>query len=362
MSGLVAIASKTDVIRCPICYQLNVPGLAKKHPACAIYHKPAGGTQSPAPAPAPSAAAAEEFASSCSLSTSWTPVELIRVTRYNHDTSIFTFGRSLMLPTCACLLLRAPNSEHGGGDAVRPYTPIAEREGEFDLLIKSYKQWGVAGQRNYRPPGAVSSYLFSLQAGTKVDFKHIKFNLKIPYNINHEGFGFDGVKTITMVAVGVGIAPMIQALNEIFDGGREDKTKVVLLLGNRSVKDILLREKLDAWERTPNFKVIHHVGTRYAGVVSHKNTCPKSCRAPCKFWVPPVPERWSELAEKRKERTWINESTIKKHAFPPSNDTRVFVCGLPSVYESICGQRGTPLAMESALGRLGYDDSQVVKF
>ena len=29
MSGLVAIASKTDVIRCPICYQLNVPGLAK---------------------------------------------------------------------------------------------------------------------------------------------------------------------------------------------------------------------------------------------------------------------------------------------------------------------------------------------
>lgn len=293
-------------------------------------------------------------------------MSLKRITPYNHDTSIFTFSLSLNLPTCACLLVRAPDCEHGGGDAVRPYTPIAEREGEFDLLIKSYKQWGEVGQRNFRPPGAVSSYMFGLRAGAKVDFKHIKFNLKIPYNLSHEGYGFEGVKTITMIAVGVGIAPMIQTLNSILEGETEeteDKTQVVLMLGNRSVKDIILKEKLDAWESTKsNFKVIHHVGTRYAGIVSHKNTCPKSCRAPCKFWVSQVPERWSELAEDRRERTWINQTSIEKYAFKPSGDTRVFVCGLPSVYEALCGARGTPLTADSALGRLGYDKKVVVKF
>jgi ferredoxin-NADP reductase len=44
-----------------------------------------------------------------------------------------------------------------------------------------------------------------------------------------------------MIAVGVGIAPMIQALNDLLDEENNDTTKIVLLYGVRNVKDILLR-------------------------------------------------------------------------------------------------------------------------
>ena len=61
----------------------------------------------------------------------WTPLPLTRITPYNHDTSLFECGlppgaERLDLPVCGCLLLLAPDREHGGGDAVRPYTPVRE--------------------------------------------------------------------------------------------------------------------------------------------------------------------------------------------------------------------------------------------
>lgn len=49
----------------------------------------------------------------------------------------------------------------------------------------------------------MSNFLHELEAGAEVEFKHIPQNVKIQYP-------FVGVNRITMVAVGVGIAPMIQ--------------------------------------------------------------------------------------------------------------------------------------------------------
>ena len=43
-----------------------------------------------------------------------------------------------------------------------------------------------------------------------------------------------------MLAVGVGIAPMLQALHSLLTTEGET-TRVLLLYGNRSVKDILMR-------------------------------------------------------------------------------------------------------------------------
>ena len=43
-----------------------------------------------------------------------------------------------------------------------------------------------------------------------------------------------------MLAVGVGIAPMLQALHSLLTTEGE-ATRLVLLYGNRSVKDILMR-------------------------------------------------------------------------------------------------------------------------
>jgi len=165
-----------------------------------------------------------EYASTCVLPTTWQRCRLLRVLPYNHDTSVFEFevpggSGSLQLPTCACLLLKAPGCEHawnGGGDAVRPYTPISPEgmQGKFQLLIKRYREWGTppdarfqqgyAIRNSYRPAGAVSNHLFELVPGEGfAEFCHKKPNVKIQYP-------FKGVKRVTMVAVGVGIAPMVQ--------------------------------------------------------------------------------------------------------------------------------------------------------
>ena len=99
------------------------------------------------------------------------------------------------LPTCACILIKAPGCEHpwtehpwiakgaSGTVAVRPYTPISPRgmNGKFQLLIKRYREWGTpptenegyALHRSYRPPGAVSSYMHNLEPGVDaVQFSH----------------------------------------------------------------------------------------------------------------------------------------------------------------------------------------------
>lgn len=59
--------------------------------------------------------------------------------------------------------------------------------------------------------GAVSNYLFELVPGVdSAKFAHRKANVKIQYP-------FKGVKKITMIAVGAGIAPMVQALEKILE-------------------------------------------------------------------------------------------------------------------------------------------------
>ena len=59
---------------------------------------------------------------------------------------------------------------------------------------------------------------------------------------------------------------------------------------------------------------------------------------------------------------WVNDVRIQEHGFPPSPCGRVVVCGLPGVYEKICGPRTSQaLSVDSALYRLGYSDDMVIK-
>jgi hypothetical protein len=58
----------------------------------------------------------------------------------------------------------------------------------------------------------------------------------------------------------------------------------------------------------------------------------------------------------------VNEDRISQHGCPPSADTRVLVCGLPGVYEKLCGPRAVPqIAPNSVLEKLGYTESMVLK-
>ena len=90
------------------------------------------------------------------------------------------------------MLVKAPGREHGGGDAVRAYTPISTSEsekGEFTLLIKRYLEWGErpsqwtgrALSESYHPPGAVSNYMHELGVGDSVFFAHKPKNIKLQY-------------------------------------------------------------------------------------------------------------------------------------------------------------------------------------
>ena len=251
----------------------------------------------------------------------WAEVPLVGRRKYNHDSTVFSFGlpagKSLNLPVCACVLVRGKNAS--GEVAVRPYTPTSPNSvlGSFDLLVKVYEQ------------GTVSKYLDGLEIGAKVGFKHIPFNIKAQYPF--------GKKTITMIAGGTGIAPMYQALHELA-GHADDSTEVTLLYGNKSPEDILLKDELDALvaKSAGRIKVVHVVGTQ-------------PDQAPIAGWD-------GELG-------WVDKAKFQKYAAPPSADTMVMVCGLPPLYDVFCGPRNEADVKEgSILHELGYTAEMVAKF
>ena len=263
-----------------------------------------------------------EFASQCCLPTVFTKLPLLSKVPYNHDCAIFEFGlppgvSHLSLPTCSCLLLCAPGAGPDGADAVRPYTPINPEgmQGKFQLLIKRY------------PSGAVSSFVHNLPIGGAALFKHIPYNLKLQYPFQINGAL---LKKVSMLGAGTGITPLFQALHKLLEA--HDTTEVVLLYGNRTEKDILLRDELE--ERAKNcgrFRLVH--------ILSRAT------------------EKWAG------ERGRVGRASIEKHIFPPAEDTCVFVCGPPPMYASCCGPREEKgLAEGSALQALGYTPAMVFKF
>lgn len=300
------------------------------------------------------------YASSCCVPTKWREYPLIGVTPFNHNTSIFEFGleseQSLNLPVCGCILMANILSKENEAEEIRPYTPISDNSmlGKFQLLIKRYPAWGSPNfPQNYKPPGKMSNYIHDLAVGSRVRFKHISFNIKKPYP-------FTGVRTITMLAVGVGIAPMLQALHSVLTT-EGDTTKVVFLYGNRAVADILMRERLEGWaaKYKDRFKMVFVVGTRWKDFIIGAKTAQAK--------KPPPPVSFETLTNDELGTVgvegWINETHVKTFAYPPAGDTQVFVCGLPSVYDSLCGPRGeNALAPMSVLARLGYTEEMVFKF
>ena len=63
------------------------------------------------------------------------------------------------------------------------------------------------------------------------------------------------------------------------------------------------------------------------------------------------------------EGGWIDEKLVKKYIPPPAADTTVWVCGLPAMYEALCGGRAeAEVAEGSILARLGFESKHVEKF
>ena len=187
---------------------------------------------------APLATEREEFPFEhhCSIPTEWTNLTLVHVRPYNHDTSIFRFRlpsgcQRLNLPVGSFMLIRAPGCERDGTDAIRPYTSISDDDqlnidpsietGCFDILVKRYDEWGkkenlvdnflfTRTDHSYKPPGVTSNYIHRLKHGDTLEFKYT------PQCVGRLRYPLEGVKSMTMIAVGVGIAPMIHAMRAVF--------------------------------------------------------------------------------------------------------------------------------------------------
>lgn len=107
-----------------------------------------------------------------------------------------------------------------------------------------------------------------------------------------------------------------------------------MLYGSKESNDILGKEMLDAWEHDfpGRLKVIH--------VLSNE----------------PDDSDW------KGERGYIDADKIKAN-FPEPNgeETVVFVCGPPPMYNALSGPRQEK-ELTGALGNLGYTAEQVYKF
>lgn len=279
-----------------------------------------------------------KYPSSCFFPDTWYEVPLMAKREYNHDSTVYTFelpeGKSLSLPVCACILMRAMGRgrKEGGGkddwdgsDAVRPYTPMSDNSmlGQFELLIKRY------------PDAAASQWLHELPVGSMVGFKHIDKNIKLQYP-------FDGKQKISMLCAGTGITPMYQALHKLL-GTAGDTREVKLLYGNKAPSDILMKEQLEQWAAASagRLKVVHIVGDK-----------PDD----------PPPAGWVSTPAYTAESGWIDEAKIVEHCHPPAEDTLLFVCGLPSMYAALCGPRTQQeVAAGTVLAKLGYTASMVSK-
>ena len=121
------------------------------------------------------------------------------------------------------------------------------------------------------------------------------------------------------------------------------------------MQDILLREQLEQWQsRYANYlQIIFCIGSRWNNI--HFGAKKKEEYVP-----PPLPTGFETLSHA--ELGWINEEKISKYGLSPGNDTKVLVCGLPAVYDHLCGKRDdTALSPTSILARLGYAAEMVIK-
>jgi len=131
--------------------------------------------------------------------------------------------------------------------------------------------------------------------------------------------------------------------------------QIVVFYGVRTVKDILMREVLEEWQRQYSdiLKIVFCVGSRW-------NNIHFGAKKKTEYIPPPQPEGFHAL--KDAEMGWISEDKILKHGISPSPQSKVLVCGLPGIYDKLCGKReAKELSQDSVLYNLGFGDDMVVK-
>jgi cytochrome-b5 reductase len=190
----------------------------------------------------------------------------------------------------------------------------SEIPGYLELVVKAY------------PNGPMSEHIHSLNVDQRLSMKGPI--VKYPWEANKHNH-------VCLIAGGTGITPMYQLARHIFKNP-EDKTKVTLVFGNVTEKDILLKKELEELE----------------------NTYPQRFKA---FYVlDQPPKEWTG------GKGFISKELLKTVLPEPKEDNiKLFVCGPPPMYKAISGPKVSPKdqgELEGILKELGYNKEQVFKF
>ncbi|QDZ21782.1 NADH-cytochrome b5 reductase [Chloropicon primus] len=254
----------------------------------------------------------------------WVPFTLSERTKVTGNTHLYRFKLddaedSINLPIASCLLVRArigEKQEDGNNKfVIRPYTPTSASttKGYFDLVVKVYEK------------GVMSKHFGNLKTGDSLEIKGPI--VKLPYAANMK-------KHIGMVAGGTGITPMLQVAEAILSNP-EDKTKVSLIFGNVTEKDIILRKELDEYaKKHPDRFEVFYVLDK-----------------PGFFW--------------KGGKGYITKEMLQQRMPAPSNENMVFVCGPPPMMNVISGNKAPDKSqgeLKGLLKDLGYTSDQVFKF
>ncbi|KAJ3039817.1 NADH-cytochrome b5 reductase [Rhizophlyctis rosea] len=252
------------------------------------------------------------------------PFELKEVLPVNHNTKKFRFAlpegtTELGLPTASAVVTKFQDGVKADGKpnvVIRPYTPLEDPAdgytGYFDLLIKKY------------PNGPMSTHIFSLKPGDKLDIKGPI--PKWPYKANE-------FKHVGLIAGGTGITPNLQVIQRILSNP-EDKTKVTLVFANIAEEDILLRSYFDGLKKqNPDRIEVYYV-------------------------LEKPPKGWTEGVG------YVSEQIIKEK-LPKPGEGKVFICGPNQMLAAISGTK-TPDYKQGEVGgilkKLGYTENDVYKF
>ena len=293
----------------------------------------ASATKAAAAAKAAPAAAAADAAAAAAAPTNatftggkqgWVPLEVENVDTLNHNTKLVRFklpeaGQVSGMEAASALLTKF-KPEGADKPVIRPYTAVSDddAQGHLDLLVKKYEG------------GAMSTHIHSLQPGDTLDVKGPIVKYKWTPNKHEE---------VALIAGGTGITPMYQLVKAIFTSpaAAAETTKVTLVFGNISEKDILLHKELRAIE----------------------NTFPQRFRA---FYVLEKPEDAAFAGTKG----YITKELLKQVLPEPKNGDKikVFVCGPPGLMNAVSGNKKSPAdqgELAGALQELGYAKDQVLK-
>ncbi|TPX39870.1 hypothetical protein SeMB42_g06216 [Synchytrium endobioticum] len=206
-------------------------------------------------------------------------------------------------------------------EIARKYTPVTYTTSYFDVVVKVYED------------GSVSKFLHKQLPGDKVYVRGPLMSMPYKANMADE---------IGMIAGGTGITPMYQLIKRILRDP-DEKTRITLLYGSKTEKDMLLRNELEILQSAhPNRFKVHYL---IDGVSS---SAPNS------------------RALENVTVGHVGEDIIRKHMPSPAKPkSLVLVCGPEGMMKYVAGSKpsqDTQGPIRGLLGQLGYTQNQVFKF